>query len=192
MVLKIFRKWQLNLSPWKTWKGHGKSCNMKMNDCSSLMVKRILVRSRLISGYEVLYFSLTFWFFLGNPLPLSFFHAAKKLPTAFRLYAHLKQLSFKAGIYSWNFLLQEGLEGFEEVTNPKGIVLNPETNEDVDMGEWRTSHFGHLTILPLLIVLFFPHLYKFSHDRIDSNWINFEFVCIPDCLFHFFKEAQGD
>ena len=65
-----------------------------------------------------------------------FFHAAKKLPTASPLYVHFKQLSFKAGIYSLIFfLLQEGLEGFEEVTNPKGIVLNPETNEDVDMGE---------------------------------------------------------
>ena len=122
---------------------------------------------------------------------LLFFHAAKKLPTPFPLYVHFKQLSFKAGIYSLIFLLQEGLEGFEEVTNPKGIVLNPETNEDVDMGEWRTSHFGHLTILPLLIVPFFPHLYKFSHDSIDSNLINFEFV-IPDCLLHFSKEAQGD
>ena len=68
-------------------------------------------------------------------LLLFFFTPAKKLPTAFPLYVHFKQLSFKAGIYSWNFLLQEGLEGFEEVTNPKGIVLNPETNEDVDMGE---------------------------------------------------------
>ena len=79
-----------------------------------------------------------------------FFHAAKKLPTTFPLYVHFKQLSFKAGINSLIFLLQEGLEGFEEVTNPKGIVLNPETNEDVDMGEWRTSHFGHLTIFAIV------------------------------------------
>ena len=158
MVLKMFWKWQLNLRSWKTWKGHGKSWNMKMNDCSSLMVKRISVRSRLISVYEVLYFSLTFWLHFLRNLLLFFFHAAKKFPTAFPLYVHFKQHSFKAGIYSWNFLLQEGLEGFEEVSNPKGIVLNPETNEDVDMGEWRTSHFGHLTILPLLTVLFFPPL----------------------------------
>lgn len=150
MVLKMFWKWQLNLRSWKTWKGHGKSWKRKMNDCSSLMVKRILVRSRLISVYEVLYFSLTFWLHLCA-ICCFFFHAAKKIPTAFPLYFHFKQLSFKAGIYSWIFLLQEGLEGFEEVTNPKGIVLNPETNEDVDMGEWRTSHFGHLTILPYFV-----------------------------------------
>lgn len=98
------------------------------------MVKCILVRSRLISGYEVLYFSLTFWLHFCV-ICCSFFTPAKKLATAFPLYVHFKQLSFKAGINSLIFLLQEGLEGFEEVTNPKGIVLNPETNEDVDMGE---------------------------------------------------------
>ena len=109
---------------------------MKMSDCSSLTVKRLLVRSRLISVYEVLYFSLTFWLHFCAIRCFFFFHAAKKLPTASPLYVHFKQLSFKAGIYSLIFfLLQEGLEGFEEVTNPKGIVLNPETNEDVDMGE---------------------------------------------------------
>ena len=151
MVLKIFWKWQLNLRSWKTWRGHGKSWNnMKMSDCSSLMVKRLLVRSRLISVYEVLYFSLTFWLHFCA-IGCFFFHASKKLPTASPLYVHFKQLSFKAGIYSLIFLLQEGLEEFEEVTNPKGIVLNPETNEDVDMGEWRTSHFGHLTVLPYFV-----------------------------------------
>lgn len=108
---------------------------MKMNDCylQLFMVKRVLASSRLISGYEVLCFSLTFW--LHFCVICCFFHAAKKLPTAFPLYVHFKTLSFKAGIYSLLFLLQEGLEGFEEVTNPKGVVLNPETNEDVDMGE---------------------------------------------------------
>ena len=135
---------------------------------------------------------LRFGFIFAQSVAFKFFSPRKKASHRRSIIRSLQTAEFQSWNLQFNFfLLQEGLEGFEEVTNPKGIVLNPETNEDVDMGEWRTSHFGHLTILPLLIVLFFPHLYKFSHESIDSNWINFKFV-IPDCLFHFSKEAQGD
>ena len=135
---------------------------------------------------------LRFGFIFAQSVAFKFFSLRKKASHRRSIIRSLQTAEFQSWNLQFNFfLLQEGLEGFEEVTNPKGIVLNPETNEDVDMGEWRTSHFGHLTILPLLIVLFFPHLCKFNHDSIDSNWINFEFV-IPDCLFHFSKEAQGD
>ena len=67
---------------------------------------------------------------------LLFFSRRKKDSHRLSIILPLQTAEFQ----SWNlqlnfFLLQEGLEGFEEVTNPKGIVLNPETNEDVDMGE---------------------------------------------------------
>lgn len=33
------------------------------------------------------------------------------------------------------FFPQQDLEGFQEITNPKGMVLNAENNEEVEMGE---------------------------------------------------------
>ena len=108
---------------------------MKMSDCSSLMVKRLLVRSRLISVYEVLYFSLTFWLHFCASRCF-FFSRRKKASYRLSIIRPLQTAEFQSRNLQFNFfLLQEGLEGFEEVTNPKGIVLNPETNEDVDMGE---------------------------------------------------------
>lgn len=32
------------------------------------------------------------------------------------------------------FFVQQDLADFQEITNPKGKVLNPENNEQVDMG----------------------------------------------------------
>lgn len=64
-------------------------------------LKRVLDRNRVISVYEVLYFSLTFWLhFCAIRCFFFFFHAAKTLPTAFPSYVYFKQHSFKAGINS--------------------------------------------------------------------------------------------
>ena len=65
-----------------------------------------------------------------------FFSRRKKASYRLSIIRPLQTAEFQSWNLQFNFfLLQEGLEGFEEVTNPKGIVLNPETNEDVDMGE---------------------------------------------------------
>lgn len=94
---------------------------------------------------------LRFGFIFAQSVAFKFFSRRKKAAHRRSIIRSLQT----AEVQRWDlqlifFLLQEGLEGFEEVTNPKGIVLNPETNEDVDMGEWRTSHFGHLTIFAIV------------------------------------------
>ena len=45
---------------------------------------------------------------------------------------------------------QQELEGFEEITNPKGTVFNPEANEEVEMGESKLTLEKY--IAPLLCV----------------------------------------
>ena len=45
--------------------------------------------------------------------------------------------------FTYSYFQQEDLEGFQEITNPRGTVFNPETKEEVEMGEESTSYTGH-------------------------------------------------
>ena len=45
--------------------------------------------------------------------------------------------------FTYSYFLQEDLEGFQEIVNPTCTVFNPETKEEVEMGEEFTSHSGH-------------------------------------------------
>lgn len=45
--------------------------------------------------------------------------------------------------FTYSYFQQEDFEGFQEIANPTCTVFNPETKEEVKMGEESTSHSGH-------------------------------------------------